>query len=192
MTLPEHTSDPAAGRNTERQETMHVRTLTFTVLASLALVGPALAQAGREPALIKQNSDWSSFSHGDGPGKVCFAMTTPKSKTPPNLNHGDVFFFVSNRPGEGVRNEPSILVGYPFQDGSRVTVDIDGEKFTLFTKGDGAWVENAAQEAPLIAAMKKGRTMSVAGTSGRGNATGYTFSLSGISASVGDIDKACP
>jgi hypothetical protein len=192
VTPPEHSVDSAAGRNTERQETMHVRTLTFTVLASLAFVGPALAQAGREPALIKQNSDWSSFSHGDGPGKVCFAMTTPKSKTPPNLNHGDVFFFVSNRPGEGVRNEPSILVGYPFQDGSRVTVDIDGEKFTLFTKGDGAWVENAAQEAPLIAAMKKGRTMSVAGTSGRGNATGYTFSLSGISASVGDIDKACP
>ncbi len=173
---------------------MHVRTLIIMVLVSLASVGPGFAQAttGKEPTLIKQTNDWSSFSHGDGPSKVCFAMTTPKSKSPQNLNHGDVFFFVSNRPGEGVRNEPSILVGYPFQDGSRVSVDIDGQKFTLFTKGDGAWVENAAQEAPLIAAMKKGRSMSVAGTSGRGNPTGYTFSLSGISASVGDIDKACP
>jgi len=173
---------------------MHVRTLITTVLVSLASVGPSFAQAtaGKEPTLIKQTNDWSAFSHGEGPSKVCFAMSTPKTKTPPNLNHGDVFFFVSNRPGEGVRNEPSILVGYPFQDGSRVSVDIDGEKFTLFTKGDGAWVENAAQEAPLVAAMKKGRSMTLAGTSGRGNATGYTFSLSGISASIGEIDKACP
>jgi len=170
---------------------MQVRTLIITALLGASAVGPAFAQ-GAQPTLIKQNSDWSSFSHGSGPGKVCFALTVPKQKSPANLNHGDVFFFISNRPGEGVKNEPSILVGYPFQENSKVTVDIDGQKFVLFTKGEGAWVENAGEEGALIAAMRKGKGMSVTGTSGRGNPTSYTFSLSGVTATIADVDKACP
>jgi len=175
---------------TNRQETMQVRTLIFTALLSASAIAPAFAQ-GAQPTLLKQTNDWSAFVHGAGGGKVCFALTVPKTKTPPNLNHGDVFFFISNRPGEGVKNEPSILVGYPFQENSRVTVDIDGQKFTLFTKGEGAWVENAAEEATLLAAMRKGKGMSVTGTSGRGNPTSYTFSLSGVTASISEVDKAC-
>lgn len=185
---------------------MQVRTLIFsglfsalvgTCLPALFVSGPAFAQAaapaaGKEPTLLKQNGDWAAYSHGSGAAKQCFAMTTPKSKSPANLNHGDVFFFVSNRPAENIRMEPSILVGYNFQDNSKVTVDIDGQKFTLFTKGDGAWVESAPQEAALVAAMKKGKSMKVAATSGRGNPTGYTFSLSGISATLADVAKACP
>lgn len=170
---------------------MQVRTLIITALLGASAVGPAFAQ-GAQPTLIKQNSDWSSFTHGSGPGKVCFALSVPKQKSPANLNHGDVFFFVSNRPGEGVKNEPSILVGYPFQDNSKVTVDIDGQKFVLFTKGEGAWVENAGEEGALIAAMRKGKAMTVSGTSGRGNPTSYSYSLSGVTATISDIDQACP
>jgi invasion protein IalB len=171
---------------------MQVRTLIITALLGVGVAVPALAQTqGAQPTLIKQNGDWSAFQHGSGGSRVCFALTIPKQKSPPNLNHGDVFFFVSNRPAEGVKNEPSILVGYPFQENSKVIVDIDGQKFTLFTKGEGAWVENASDEGALIAAMRKGKSMSVTGTSGRGNPTSYTFSLSGITASITDVDKAC-
>ena len=39
----------------------------------------------------------------------------------------------------------------------------------MFTKGKSAWVENAAEEPLLIAAMKGGADMKVAAQSGRGN-----------------------
>ncbi len=51
-------------------------------------------------------------------------------------------------------------MGYPMKDGSKVTVDIDGKKFTLFTRGESAWVENAA-ESQLVAALKSGKAMKV-------------------------------
>lgn len=169
---------------------MKAPSLLTAIVISCVAVGGAAAQAPA-PTPIKKNGDWSSFSHGSGAAKVCFALTEPKTKKPPNLNHGDVYFFVSNRPAEGVRNEPSVLVGYTLQEGSKVTVDIDGQKFTLYTKGSGAWVENASEEGTLVAAMRKGKSMTVSATSGRGNATGYTFSLSGVSATIADIDAAC-
>ena len=44
-----------------------------------------------------------------------------------------------------------------------MTVDVDGQKFAMFTKEDGAWVENAAEEASMLEAMRKGRAMPVSG-----------------------------
>ena len=110
---------------------------------------------------------------------------------PADRNHGEVFVFVSTRPGENVRDEPSFLVGYPFKEGSSVAVDIDGNKFTMFTKGDGAWVENAAQEQRLVAAMRAGRSMKLSGVSSRNTNTSYTVSLSGVTAAINAADKAC-
>ena len=60
----------------------------------------------------------------------------------------------------------------------------------MFTKGNRAWVENAAEEPNLIAAMRAGSDMKVAAKSGRGNPTNYVFSLKGISAALKDI-SAC-
>ncbi len=52
-------------------------------------------------------------------------------------------------------------MGYPMKDGSKVTVDIDGKKFTLFTRGESAWVENAARGAAAGPALKSGKAMKV-------------------------------
>ena len=48
-----------------------------------------------------------------------------------------------------MKDEVSVLVGYPFAPDSEVTVDVDGQTFTLFTKEDGAWVESTADEQQL-------------------------------------------
>ncbi len=167
---------------------MHARTLVTAFLLLAGTVSGALAQS---PTLISQQQDWAAYSYAGSKGKVCYALSKPKKLEPADRNHGDVFFFVSNRPGEGVNNEPSLIVGYPFRDGSSVSVDIDGKAFTMFTKGDGAWVENAAQEASLVAAMKAGSNMTVSGTSSRGTNTRYSFSLSGVTAAIGLADKEC-
>ncbi|MEQ9244458.1 MAG: invasion associated locus B family protein, partial [Nitratireductor sp.] len=63
-------------------------------------------------------------------------------------------------------------------------VTVGSKSFTMFTKGKSAWLENAAEEPQLIAAMKGGADMKIAAKSGRGNDTSYTFSLSGVTAAI--------
>ena len=90
-------------------------------------------------------------------------LTVPTDKQPPTLDHGDMFFFVSQRPGQAVSFEPQFIAGYDFKEGSKVSVTVGDKKFSMFTKGKSAWVENAAEEPLLIAAMKAGSDMKVAG-----------------------------
>ncbi|WP_318245918.1 invasion associated locus B family protein [Stappia stellulata] len=167
---------------------MQARTL---IPALLALVFTSAAALAQTPALIGQHSAWATYSYGGAKGKVCYALSKPTKLAPSDRNHGDVFFFVSNRPGENVDNEPSVIVGYSFKEQSSVSVDIDGQKFTMFTKKDGAWMANPAEERKLVAAMKAGREMVVSGVSARGTQTTYTYSLSGVTAAIGSADTAC-
>ena len=49
----------------------------------------------------------------------------------------------------------------------------------------------SAADRAIVAAMKAGRQMIVRGTSTRGTLTTDTYSLSGFSAALAAIDKAC-
>jgi len=86
-----------------------------------------------------------------------------------------------------VSYEPQFIAGYNFKENSKVTVAIGNKSFGMFTRGTSAWMENAAEEPALVAAMKGGSEMTVSATSGRGTATSYTFSLKGISAALDSI-----
>jgi len=161
----------------------------FTIFFSLALVmlaGQAYAQSARKMA---EHGDWATYSYQAQNGKVCYVLTVPKpsSMKPANVDHGDMFFFVSQRPGQAVSFEPQFIAGYALREGSKVSVSIGNKKFTMFTKGKSAWVENAAEEPQLIAAMKGGSDMQVQAQSGRGTKTSYSFSLKGISAALDSI-----
>ena len=93
----------------------------------------------------------------------------------------------SQKPGQNVPYEPQFIASYNFQENSKVSVTVGDKKFTMFTRGKSAWVENAAEEPVLIAAMKGGADMKVQAKSGRGNPTSYVFSLKGISAALASI-----
>jgi invasion protein IalB len=157
---------------------------TISSLALLAMVSPALAQQATK---LGQHNAWGTYSYQASSGKVCYVLTVPTDKQPANLDHGDMFFFVSQRPGQQVSYEPQFIAGYNLQDKSKVTVTVGDKSFTMFTRGKSAWVENAAEEPQLIAAMKAGSDMKVQAKSGRGNATSYVFSLKGITAALDSI-----
>ncbi|MCG7504341.1 invasion associated locus B family protein [Mesorhizobium retamae] len=158
--------------------------LTATSLVLLAAATPALAQQATK---IGQHNAWGTYSYKAQTGKVCYVLTVPTDKQPPTLDHGDMFFFVSQRPGQQVSYEPQFIAGYNFQQNSKAVVTIDNKSFSMFTRGKSAWVENAAEEPVLISAMKTGKEMKVTAKSGRGNPTSYTFSLKGISAALQSI-----
>lgn len=164
---------------------------TIAILATLILAAGNTAQA-QAPTQIKQNNAWGSFSHQGSDGKICFILSIPTEKLPATkdgktVDHGDVFFMLSQHPGQNVRLEPQFTAGYPFQENSKVVVDIDGRKFSMFTRGNNAWLENPAEEGAVVELMKAGRAMSVSAVSSRGTQTSYAYSLSGVTASIGDI-----
>jgi hypothetical protein len=168
-----------------RQENMFVRKIATALALVIASTGVAFSQS---PTRIQQFNDWGAYSYQAGGGKVCYVLSIPKEKAPGGVDHGDIFFLVSQRPGQNISYEPQAMMGYPLQENSKVNVTIDGRNFVLFTKGNSAWVENAAEEPALVAAMKGGKAMSVKATSRRGTATSYTYSLAGITAALNQIE----
>ena len=161
----------------------------IAIVSSLILAASALPALAQSATKIGQHNAWGTYSYQASGGKVCYVLTVPTDKQPPTLDHGDMFFFVSQRPGQQVSYEPQFIAGYTFQEGSKATVTIDKKSFSMFTRGKSAWVENAAEEPVLIAAMKTGTDMKVTAKSGRGNPTSYVFSLKGISAALSSIAK---
>ncbi|WP_367717043.1 invasion associated locus B family protein [Nitratireductor sp. GISD-1A_MAKvit] len=160
---------------------MRVLISTLMLICGMAAAGPALAQA----TAVGQHNNWGVYSYtADNGKKVCYAMSVPSEKKPSSLNHGEIFFFVSQKDGQKIASEPQFIAGYNFQSNSKVNVTIGNKTFTMFTKGSSAWLQDSAEEPQMIAAMKAGATMQVSATSGRGNNTSYVFSLSGVTAAI--------
>lgn len=166
---------------------MFVRKLAAALLAVMAIASSAAAQA---PTRIEQFKAWGAYFYQGASGKVCYVLTVPDPKqlTPPKVDHGDVFFLVTQRPGQNISYEPQAMVGYEMQAGSKVTIKVDDKTFTMFTKGKSAWLENAAEEPALVNAMRTGHSMTMGAVSKKGTQTGYVFSLSGISAALKKIE----
>lgn len=160
-------------------------TFAFVALAAATLAGPALAQSSATK--IGQHNAWGTYSYTQNNAKVCYVLTVPTEAQPLTLDHGDMFFFVSQKPGQNVSFEPQFIAGYNFKENSKVQVKVGGKSFSMFTRGKSAWMENAAEEPVLIAAMKGGTDMQISAQSGRGNPTKYVFSLKGISAALDSI-----
>lgn len=156
--------------------------LTMTIAGALA--APAHAQA---PSRIKQHNAWGSYSYTGNDGKICYILSMPTEKLPNDRDHGDVFFMLAQHPGQSQALEPQLTVGYAFKDDSKVVLDIDGKKFSMFTRGQNAWMENPAEESAVVEAMRAGSDMSLTGESRRGTQTTYRYSLSGVTASLQDI-----
>jgi hypothetical protein len=75
--------------------------------AALALAmaaTPALAQSATK---IGSHDAWGTYSYQAQNGKVCYVLTVPRDKQPPSLDHGDIFFFVSQRPASRSPTSPS-------------------------------------------------------------------------------------
>ncbi len=160
--------------------------LTLTVLA--CATSAAVAQTTTS---LGQFNRWSAYAYVSDGAKICYAVTQPTQTLPNGVNRDPVYIFVTNRPKEGVRNEVSVITGYPYKEGSVTEVKIGNDSFAMFTKDDGAWVKNAAEEARLVGAMKAGSDMVVTGTSRRGTVTTDSYSLSGVTAAINKIDAEC-
>jgi hypothetical protein len=147
--------------------------------------------AAGKPVQVGSFGEWGAFT-AQGKGKTCYALAKPKERAPASLKRDDAYVFISNRPGENVRNEISIIMGFSMKDGAEPKADIGGVAFELVAKGGNAWVKNPAEEGRFIDAMKKGAKLVVRATSIKGNASTDTYLLSGLSDALARIQKDCP
>jgi hypothetical protein len=146
-----------------------------------------------QPTLLGQYGDWGAYTASPAGKKVCFALGKPKTtKTePPGRKRDPAYVFVSTRPAENVKNEVSIIIGYPFKTSSDATAEIGTAKFAMYTQNDGAWIKNVAEEARMVEAMRKGADLTVKGTSGRGTQSTDQYSLKGLGQALDKIEQEC-
>jgi len=168
---------------------MIARRLLLSVFLTALAPDVSSAQGGQQ--LLGQFTDWSAYTANAGSGKVCFAISQPKARAPEGLNRDPAYFFVSHRPGENIRNEVSVQVGFPLRPSSTIDMTVGSAVFSLVTQDQRGW-SNGQDDAQIVEAMRGGSEMTVKSTSGRGNPTTDTYSLKGISAALDKIASECP
>ncbi|MFC6688564.1 invasion associated locus B family protein [Jhaorihella thermophila] len=168
--------------------------LSLAGMVFTATAGVAAAQE-KSSNRVAAKTDWSVFVE-ENP-KECWAVSAPK-KTVNTRNgrvvavrRGDILLFVFYRPEAKVKGQVTFTGGYPFAKGSTVNLDIGGTEFELFTDGEWAWPATSADDAKIIAAMKRGTNAVLTARSQRGTQTKDTFSLLGFTAAVEDAEKRC-
>jgi invasion protein IalB len=169
------------------------------MLAVSALNASASAQQ-KKPAnptdqavLLGQFGEWGAYRATPGGKKICFALSKPTSATsePAGRSRDPSYAFVSTRPTEKVRNEISVIVGYPQKPGHDATAAIGSATYPMYTQNDGAWVKNAAEEAQMVETMRKGSDLVVKSESSRGTKTTDTYSLKGIAQALDKVAEEC-
>jgi len=146
-----------------------------------------------QPTLLGQYGDWGAYYAAPSGKKICFSIAKPKSAqtNPPGRKRDPVWLFVSDRPAENVRNEVSVIIGYPFKSPSDATAEIGSTKFALYTLNDGAWIKNVGEEARMIEAMRKGSDLTVKGMSGHGTESTDQYTLKGLTQAMDRADQEC-
>jgi hypothetical protein len=173
------------------------------LLLALAFPGPAAAREVRRrvvhhPAAAASPTirlgaalSWSAYDYKGRSGLVCYLIGTPSRTEPLHARRKPPIAMVTHRPGEKVFDVVSFVEGYELKKGSNVSLDIDGQKFNMFTDGDSAWSRTSQTDKAIVAAMAKGRIAVVKGIPEKGPPTVDTYSLAGFSRALALIDKPC-
>jgi hypothetical protein len=134
---------------------------------------------------------WTAYASEDKAGRVCYLAGQPQKSEPAGSGRKAPMAMVTHRPAEKISNVVSFVAGYPLKDGSDVALDVDGSKFDLFTKDDGAWASTAELDKSIVTALAKGQQAVVKGVPQKGPATTDIYPLAGFARALARIDKAC-
>ena len=154
---------------------------------------PAKPEPTEQAVLLGQFGDWGAYKAAPGGKKVCFALAKPSAMTtePAGRPRDPSYAFISTRPAEKVKNEVSMIVGYPQKAGVDASAAIGSASYVMYTQNDGAWVKNAAEEVQMVDAMRKGTDLVVKSVSALGTKTTDTYSLKGLAEALDKVAQEC-
>ncbi|SMC12767.1 hypothetical protein ROA7745_02599 [Roseovarius aestuarii] len=163
--------------------------------AVLALAATGVWAQEESTNQVAAKTAWSVFEDKDP--RECWAVSAPtetvntKDGRVVAVRRGDILLMTFFRPDAGVKGQVTFTGGYPFASGSTVNVNVGGSEFEMFTEGEWAWPASTADDAKMIAALKRGASAVLTARSGRGTVTKDTFSLSGFTAAIEEAEKRC-
>ena len=163
----------------------------LTSAAALTLMTglPALAQSA--PKLASAHGDWTVYTRGSGSERICYVLSEAQSKSPSNVNHGDIYFMVSSWQNGAATEQPSFLAGYILKPTRAPKAKVGSTSLNMFAADNEAFISETADERKLVSKMRAGSTMTVSAVSSRGTQTRYTFSLKGVTAALRKAKSAC-
>jgi hypothetical protein len=165
--------------------------LSRLIGAVIILAGSAVFALAQTATRVETFQAWSVYTYAGAEGRVCYTASRAEATLPQGVNRDPEYFMISNWPDRTAANEVSIIMGYPLEVNSTVTVTIDTEVFEFFVGGDAAWIRDLALEEQLVVAMRRGVTMVVRGRSQRGTDTTDTYSLRGVTLALERAALAC-
>jgi invasion associated locus B (IalB) protein len=163
----------------------------FTVFAVLFLALSASGAWAQKAQFVGSFQDWESYAGSEGKSKVCYAVTQPSKKEGQVAKRGEVYLFVTQRPGDNQRDVVNVKAGYAYKPSSTVNAAIGNQNFGMYVKDDTAWNRTAEDDKSMVRAMIKGASVTVRGTPASGGGTTDTYSLKGFTAAYQAINKAC-
>ena len=185
-------------------------------LAVLATAATGASAAKKEPPAapvqVAVFGDWGVYVGGSGKRTICYLLNQPKVAA--DSKRDKVYAFISDRPGEGVRNEVSFIMGgeiagapapaekpdaktkpkAPKKPAAAIAIPValvGAESFDMAPKGADLWIQNPANEPKLIAAMRKASAIVVKATLTKGGAVADSYSLKGFDEAIARLTKEC-
>ena len=128
----------------------------------------ATASSTPEPVFQGEHSDWRVFVRGEGPDRVCYAISSPTDSRPANVDHGDVYFLVATWASGVAEEQPSFLAGYALRPASPPRTRVGSDSFSMYVSEQEGFIENLRDESRLVDAMRRGSSMRVEAMSDRG------------------------
>ncbi len=170
---------------------MMPRWLPVVLLFLSAGVSPVTEARAQSPELKGTYRDWNLFTYKDKSGRICYIASEPQKMQGDYSKRGPAAVLVAKFPIKPPNVQVSVQAGYPYKKNSTVTMKIDKKSYSLFTDGENAFARTAQEDKRIIEAMKKGRRMTVRGTSRKGTYSLDTYSLLGFTRAYRAMLDAC-
>jgi len=160
------------------------------IFLSLVIVLFASKTFAANPVSTGTFKDWQVFTVNTEQGKICFAQSKPKTRSPKNFKREPSKLFVTFRPQENIKDEVSVTSGHIFK-ASSVSVKSGRNNFSLLSKENFAWIIDEDEEKKFIKLMKKASNIMVTANEPKGSQTVDHYSMIGFTKAYNAAKKNC-
>ena len=131
---------------------------------------------------------WGAFR--DPETSRCYAISQPVGRARRDAQW-EAFAAVGYWPRQGVRGQINIRLSRALKQGSEAVLVIGGQRFRLIGGGADVWAQDRQGDAAILAAMRSGNRMLVAGVSASGARFVDDYRLRGAATAIDAAALGC-
>ena len=160
------------------------------IFLSLIIVLFATKTYAANPVSSGTFKDWQVFTATTEQGKICFAQSKPKTRSPKKFKRAPSKLFVTFRPQENIKDEVSVTSGHIYK-ASTVNAKSGRNNYAFFSKKNFAWIAEEKKEKKFIKLMKKASNIMLIANEPKGSQTVDHYSMIGFSKAYETAKKNC-